>query len=152
MDDPGGGRDHDDGGSPALTLYLVKRLELAIRRELDATVRKRNLTTLQYTALSVLKDRPAISSAQLSRRSFVSSQAGNEMVSILERKGLIERGTNSSNKKVLEIFLTERGHEILRDCEDEVREIEERMLAGLAPREIAFFRSLIDTCVRSLTG
>lgn len=55
----------------ALTLYLVKRLELAIRARMDEVLRPHGLTTLQFTALTALRDRDGLSSAQLARRSFV---------------------------------------------------------------------------------
>ena len=73
-------------GEPRLS-YLVKQVELAIRADMDAHAREHGLTALQYTALTVLQRQPGMSGAQLSRRSFVSPQAGSEMVAHLERKG-----------------------------------------------------------------
>jgi DNA-binding MarR family transcriptional regulator len=71
---------------PPRTTYLVKQLELAIRAGMDAIVGEFGVTALQYTALSVLARHPGLSAAQMAQRSFVSPQAGNEMVKVLEGK------------------------------------------------------------------
>ena len=61
--------------SETTLLYLVKRVELAVRSRLDEVLRPGGLTTLQYTALTVLQRHPAsLTSAQLARNSFVTAQ------------------------------------------------------------------------------
>ncbi len=85
---------------PPRTTYLVKQLELAIRAGMDAIASEFGVTSLQYTALSVLARHPGLSAAQMAHRSFVSPQAGNEMVKILERKGLITRVPDAYNRHI----------------------------------------------------
>ena len=64
------------GTEPApLLLYLLKRVELAVRARLDEIVRPAGLTAAQYTALTVLERHDDMSSAQLARHSFVTAQA-----------------------------------------------------------------------------
>lgn len=134
---------------PRLT-YLVKQAELAIRSDLDQVVRTCGVTILQYTALSVLDRSPGISSAQLSRRSFVSAQAGNEMVAVLERKELIERRADTGHPRILSIYLTAGGRAVLRRCDDRVDEIEARMLAGLDKSARLALRKALEACVANL--
>ena len=62
------GTARDVGGSPARVTYLAKRLESAVRRDLDAAMQAQGLTTPQYAALSILRRHPGLSSAQLARR------------------------------------------------------------------------------------
>ena len=66
-------------------LYLIKQVELAVRQALDDVVAKADLTTLQYTALTVLERHPGITSAELARNSFVRAQSMAEMVTYLLR-------------------------------------------------------------------
>lgn len=75
-------------GTPML-LYLVKQIELAVRSRLDDLVRPAGLTALQYTALTVLERNTDLSSAQLARRSFVTSQAMADMITALETRDLM---------------------------------------------------------------
>jgi DNA-binding MarR family transcriptional regulator len=123
-----------------LTLYLIKRLELAIRAIMDDSLRSYGLTTPQYTALSVLRGRGGLSSAQLARRSFVRPQTMHQMVLSLEERGVIARRRDPENRRVLLIDLTPAGSDLLRQCEPLVREIEEQMLAGMPGKQQAAFR------------
>jgi DNA-binding MarR family transcriptional regulator len=131
-----------DVGEP-LTLYLVKQLELVVRALMDEALRPRRLTTLQYTALSVLERRDKLSSAQLARRSFVTPQTMNEMVLWLERRELIERERDESNRRVLLISLTPAGRKVVAECRSIIEAFEHRALAPMSPTEAANFRDCL---------
>lgn len=136
--------------APPLTLYLVKRLELVIRALLDDALRPVGLTTLQYTALTVLEASGALSSAQLARRSFLRPQTMHEMVLTLEKRGLIERAAQSGNRRVLLASLTGQGHALLTECAPAVGELERELLAGLSPGQRATFREGLQHGVAAL--
>ena len=72
-------------------LYLIKQVELAVRQRLDDVVATADLTTLQYTALTVLERHPGITSAELARNSFVRAQTMAEMITYLLGRGLVAR-------------------------------------------------------------
>ena len=55
-------------------LYMVKRVELAVRSHLDQLLKPAGLTALQYTALTVLERHDHQSAAQLARHSFVTAR------------------------------------------------------------------------------
>lgn len=128
------------------TTYLVKRLELAVRAHLDQAIGEIGLTTPQYAALSALPLKPGITSAELARLSFVSPQAMNEMVGVLERKGLIRRQASPQNKKRLGIFLTEHGEDCLRQCEKRADQVEEILFAELSVKEHQTLDRLLRKC------
>ncbi len=142
-----------DEAHPALpprTTYLVKQLELAIRAEMDAIASESGVTALQYTALSVLARHPGLSAAQMAQRSFVSPQAGNEMVKILERKELIARTPDSYNRHIRRINLTPAGRAVLSRCDARIDRLEARMLDTLGPADVETLRKALGACVRSL--
>lgn len=140
----------DDGGVTAaddaqpLTLYLVKRLELAIRARMDEALRPLGLTTPQFTALTVLRHRDGLSSAQLARRSFVTPQTMNEMVRALERNGHLERHRDPDNRRVLLIALTPSGRELLERCDPLISGIEAEMLGAIPEVQHALFRQSLE--------
>ena len=135
-----------------LTTYLVKQTESAVRAHLDVVLRAHNLTTAQYTALSVLHRREDLSSAQLARRSFVKPQTMHELVVGLERQGLIERLASADRRHVLLARLTPQGRRKLADCWAAVDEIEQHMVAGLTEAELMMLRALLERCHRALSG
>lgn len=137
------------GGREPSLLYVVKQLELAIRAHLDALLKDSGVTALQYTALSVLERTPTMSAADLARHSFVRAQSAADLVTALERRGLIERAVDPANRRRLLISLTEEGTRFLEEYDPLVAELEEQMLHGLGPRDRTKFRSLLDCCRRA---
>lgn len=127
----------------ASTLYLIKQLELAVRALMDDALRPLGLTTLQYTALTVLERRSGLSSAQLARRSFLRPQTMNVMVQTMEERGLIRRDRDLANRRVLVATLTDHGCEVLREAAPLVAAIEGKLLDGMSARRRAEFRTVL---------
>lgn len=138
------------GAEMPLTLYLVKRLELVIRALLDDALRPLGVTTLQYTALTVLDSRGPLSSAQLARRSFLRPQTMHEMVLSLEKRGVIAREPQEGNKRILLARLTDSGRTLLAQCNPLVLEIERELLAGLPPAARSAFRDDLQFGIAAL--
>lgn len=138
------------GADTPLLLYVVKQLELATRAHLDAVLKPSGVTALQYTALSVLERRPTMSSADLARASFVRAQSAADLVGALERRGLIRRKTDPTNRRRMLISLTDEGQEFLETYGPIVKQLEERMLQDLDPDAQASLREWLQTCRRSL--
>lgn len=65
----------DPATPPSTLLYLVKQVELSVRAGLDALVRPADITTLQYTALTVLERHPDLTAARLARHSSSPTRA-----------------------------------------------------------------------------
>jgi DNA-binding MarR family transcriptional regulator len=136
--------------SPSL-LYAVKQVELAVRAHLDEILRSSSVTALQYTALTVLRRRDGLTSAQLARNSFVRTQSMADMVASLERQGLIRRRRDPHDARRSLISLTDEGREVLRRYEVEVEALEQRMLSGLTQPQIRNMRETLNRCRAALT-
>jgi DNA-binding MarR family transcriptional regulator len=130
--------------------YLLKQVERAGRGALDRVARHHSITAAQYTALSVLARHPGMSSAQLGRRSFASPQSANELVVALERRRLVTRRASTANRRILGIYLTPFGGEVLAACDAEVAAMELRMLRLLDPAERELMRDLLERCLHGL--
>ncbi|QFG26935.1 MarR family transcriptional regulator [Actinomadura sp. WMMB 499] len=130
---------------------MVKRLELAVRANLDDLVRPAGVTALQYTALTVLERHGGRSAAQLARDSFVTAQSMADMVRALERRGLIRRERNPASRRELLIHLTDAGRALLGDLAGPVRDLEERMIEHLTARQEEQFRRALASAWRALS-
>jgi DNA-binding MarR family transcriptional regulator len=122
--------------TPSL-LYAVKQVELAVRARLDELLRPSGTTAVQYTALTVLDRRGGLTTAELARGSFVTPQAMGDLVTALERRGLVERRPDPGNRRRLLIGLTEAGQDLLAGFDGAVRALEEKMLRDLGADERA---------------
>ncbi|MDK1471881.1 MarR family transcriptional regulator [Streptomyces sp. 549] len=139
-----------DGPHPSL-LYAVKQVELAARAHIDELVKPAGITALQYTALTVLRRRDGLSSAQLARNSFVTAQSMADMVTAVERRGLISRRRDPDNRRVLLISLTDTGRELLAAFDEAVDALEERMVSALTAAQRRNLEDYLNRCRAALS-
>ena len=133
-------------------LYLIKQVELAVRQALDDVVAAADLTTLQYTALTVLERHPGITSAELARNSFVRAQTMAEMVTYLLGRGLVARERDEKNRKQYLLVLAPEGQQVLDGLYDTVADIETKMLDGFDTGQTEILRTYLTRCRHSLSG
>jgi DNA-binding MarR family transcriptional regulator len=133
-------------------LYLIKQVELAVRQALDDVVATADLTTLQYTALTVLERHPGITSAELARNSFVRAQTMAEMITYLLGRELVARERDETNRKQYLLTLTSEGQRVLDDLLDGVADIEARMLEAFDGGQTEILRTYLLRCRHSLSG
>lgn len=137
--------------SPPSLLYLIKQLELAVRARLDETLRPAALTSLQYTALTVLERRSNLTTAELARNSFVTDQTMAGMVTALEERGFIVRENDAQDRRRRVIRLTAAGRRVLARFREPVAAIEEQLVSGLGPAESDEFRHYVVLCHAALS-
>ena len=128
--------------APSL-LYATKRLELVIRTRLDEVLRGSGVTTLQYTALTVLEHRDGVSAAQLARDSFVTPQSMADMLRALQQRRLISRAANPANRRELLVHLTDPGRTLLAEYASRAAAVESTMTAGFDVAQRAAFRAAL---------
>jgi DNA-binding MarR family transcriptional regulator len=131
-------------------LYVMKQVELAVRAQLDGLLKPSGITALQYTALTVLERRTDVSSAELARNSFVTTQTMADMVTALLGRGLISRHRDQTNRRRLKLRLTAAGRELLDRHRDDVADLEARMLSHLTPQQAAHLRDYMYECRAAL--
>jgi DNA-binding MarR family transcriptional regulator len=130
--------------------YVLGRLDLALRRSLSEGLASVGVTLPQYTALSVLRDRGALSNAQLARRVLITPQSTIKVIAALEKKGLITRVPDPDHGRILRTLLTPCGQDVLEACDGVAQQVEAKMLEDLAPDDRAALHSSLKGCVRNL--
>ena len=131
--------------------YLVGRLDRLLRRRLGDALAGQGLSLAEYTALSVLSARSGLSNAQLARRSLITPQAANEVLTRLEDRRLVRRGVDPEHARVRPAELTAAGRRVLAKADAAVDAVEHQMLAGMAGAERRALRDALDSAVRGLS-
>ncbi len=108
------------------------------------------LSSFQYTALSVLAHNENLSSSRLSRRFHVTPQVMGELILLLERGGLIERRADAMSKKGLRLSLTERVRAIWAEADAVPKRIEESIFGNLAHAELGMLRTILSDALAVL--
>jgi hypothetical protein len=70
--------------------YLIKRVQLALRRACDAALKSTGLSMAQHAMLRSLADHPDASAAELARLCFVTRQSLQDVLNSLRSAGLVE--------------------------------------------------------------
>jgi DNA-binding MarR family transcriptional regulator len=130
--------------------YLIGRLDRALRRRLDRALSPQGLTVRQYTTLSVLRARNGLSNAQLARRSLMTPQSMNEVLTGLAERGLVSRTPARDHGRVIQTELTAAGLSALEACDEAVDRLEAEMLAELDAGERATLTVGLRSCARRL--
>lgn len=130
--------------------YALKRAQHALRLRIDEELKEVELTTPQYAVLSVLEEAPGLSGAALARRSFVTPQTMNVIVTKLERAGLIKRSPHPEHGRVLRAYLTGKGRDLVSGAHEKVEAVEDCMLAGLSQEDRARLAETLNECADAL--
>ncbi|WP_221584907.1 MarR family winged helix-turn-helix transcriptional regulator [Microbacterium sp. G2-8] len=117
-------------------IYVIKQLEMGMRRPFFEVVTSHGLNWGQYTALTVLHRLPGLTSSELARRSFVRPQSMAETLTPLVDAGLARREPNPDHGRQLLLSITPAGIEKIEAMGEDVRALEDRMLRDLDDDEI----------------
>jgi DNA-binding MarR family transcriptional regulator len=142
-----------DSASPASRTrvgYLIYRVERRLRTRIDDAVRAHGVSTTEYVTLSVLRRHDGMSCAQLARWAFVTPQAMNQVVSALEKRGLVRRQPDPRHGRVLRTSVTPDGLDVLEQCDHSMDTIEIDMLGDLPAESVELLHNTLAACAHSL--
>ena len=123
--------------------YLLYRVGAVLRPEVSAVLGPLGLTLPEFVCLRILSLSPGLSSAELSRHTYVTPQAMNTVLRKLEDIGAVARPESVSSGRALPATLTSQGSALLKRAEGAVRVADARILAKLSvPQQREFKRML----------
>jgi DNA-binding MarR family transcriptional regulator len=111
----------------------IRRLYRAVYLDASKMSRQFGLTGAQSGVLRSLFAHGAISSAELSRKLYVTPSNITGVIDRLEKKGLVERIRKVGDRRVALITLTEKGNELSKSLPDP---IEKKLISELIDLEL----------------
>jgi DNA-binding MarR family transcriptional regulator len=130
--------------------YLVKRVQQALRKRCDATLRPTGLTMAQYVVLRALADHPDASAAELARRCFVTRQSLQDVLGGLRSAGSIEGADTPTRGRSRALALTQAGRHRLDGADDAVKGVESVMLQGIPSSLRSRLADALTRCAQNL--
>ena len=134
---------------PVRTFYLIGRVAAAVNAQLERILKPLDVTVAQYTCMSRIRGHEVMSSAKLARAHRVSPQTMYEMITNLEKRGLLTRKRGPGDKRQFLVSLTRKGHQLLNFCDLRVDAIEPAMFAGISTANHALLRELLEIVVEN---
>lgn len=126
------------------SMYLLYIAGHAVRSEVEQLLRPLSLTGIQYSILTMIESNGGMSSAEVSRRFFVTPQTMNQTIQGLVNQGLLEKSRDENNKRVLILTLTPAGLELLAQADVIADNVEREAFAVLDDAELAMMRKLLS--------
>lgn len=142
-----------DGGGVELDTsagYLLKQAANALRTAMEAVLGPLGMTVTHYSCLEMLAQRPGLSASELARGAFLTRQAMQVILQVLEQDGLVARAARAPVGRALPTELTVRGRRQVRVASAAVRGVEDTMLGGLDGADRRRLQDLLTSCVTSL--
>ncbi len=130
--------------------HLVKLAYIAMRRELDASVREAGLTTTQWQALGVLYHMPGLTHSELMEHLAIEPPSVTSLVNGMERKGWIRNEKCPDDARAKRLFLTPAGRRRIEKVRRATEPIERRMAAALSESQRESLKALLRIVVESL--
>ena len=131
-------------------MYGLRILNHVFSQRFAGALEEHDLTLPQMGIMFDVARIRGVSSAGLARVRRMTPQTMSEIITGLERDGLLER--RPRHGRTLGLYLTPEGTARLTKAGSAAAGIEREMLAGLSPKDQERFRELIFRCVTHLSA
>lgn len=136
--------------------YKIRLIHNQIHKQMEAK-RSANendlaLTGMQRWTMGFLKDHEeeVLYQRDIETEFQVSRATASNMLAVMERKGLIERRPVEHDARLKQLILTERARTLMERAQEDIRQMEETLLAGLSKEEVEGLKTTLDKLLVNL--
>jgi DNA-binding MarR family transcriptional regulator len=132
------------------TDHLMGKLHRSLRRNYDRQLKSFSLTPCQFEVLMTLWNEDGIVLSELGRRVSRDGPTITGVVDRMEKKMLVKRKRNSSDRRVVKVHLTAKGQNMKEQLATTKKEIFERITHDLSLREINHLVTLLEKMMKNV--
>ncbi len=126
------------------TGFLVVRTARSMKKSLDNNLAEFGITSPQHHVLSVLNDEDGQALSVIGKKVFLDKPAMTGLADRMENDKLVERRRYPEDRRVIKLFLTKSGKDILKKYENIVKETDNNLVKVLSKEELATFREMLN--------
>jgi len=124
--------------------YLVRQTHRAFTRSLQARIAPHGVSIGMWFFLRALWQEDGISQRELSDRVGMMEPTTASALNTMERRGFVRRLRNRTDRRVVNVFLTERGRALKRELLPLAAEVNDVALRGVAGQELTRLRAVLE--------
>ena len=128
----------------------MKRILLAFRTRVDEELRPQGVTMAQLQVLFAVRAAPRSSGAQLARTCYITPQSAQSLLKHLEDGGLIVRGKDPVNDRIVTMSITDAGERLAQSVESSTQPLHSELWHGIADDELLELNNLLERCLANL--
>jgi DNA-binding MarR family transcriptional regulator len=132
------------------TSHLVGVLARQFSRALQARFAEHNVSAGQWPLLLYLWEKDGLSQKQLARRVQIAEATTTRTLDRMERDGLVRRVRDESDRRRINVFLTERGQQLRDELVPYAQEVNGLATHGLSEQDKAKINSLLSYMIARL--
>lgn len=129
--------------------YLLRQAVAAVARGAETEMRSCGLTAVQWAPLMIISRGGAATAANLARELNTDTGAMTRMLDRLEAKGLLCRTRSNSDRRVVELTLTDAGRSATDRIPYNLSRAYNAQLAGFTAAEFTLFKDLLRRLIRN---
>lgn len=131
-------------------LYLLAASSEQASEQFHAHIRSKGLRVPEWRVLACLVDNDGLMITQLAKLSLMEQSRMTRIVDQMDARGIVQRATDSKDKRRVRVELTEEGRRLAVDLVADARAHETRLLSALADTDAARIKKVLQTLLNVL--
>ena len=127
------------------TGFLMFRTARGMKKILDARLSEFNVTSSQASVLNTLFSSDGISLSDIGKSVHLDKPAITGLADRMEKDGLVERRRTSSDRRIIQLFLTEKGRNLYNTIETIIIEVDQQLVKGLVTQKIETLHEMLQS-------
>lgn len=129
-------------------LTLFRQIVATAKRHFQSVQKQCGISGAQLWALSHIHTEPGIKVGDLSRRMSVHQSTASNLLDRLERRGLVRRERTRQDQRVVTLFCTTAGQDLLKHAPGPMQGVLPDAVQRLSPRELAATHRALSVLAR----
>jgi DNA-binding MarR family transcriptional regulator len=128
------------------TLFSLIRTSSVLLDGLATTLKPYGVSLPQYSALCILRDEGSggLSCRVVGQRMTHRVPDVTRLLDRMEKRGLIERQRNEQDRRVVKVFITQYGIELIAQLDEPMRESARRQLGAISDKKLAKLTATLE--------
>jgi len=126
------------------TGFLMFRTARGMKKMLDTRLSEFNVTSSQATVLNTLSSQDGQSLSDIGKSIHLDKPAITGLADRMEKDGLVERRRTSSDRRIIQLFFTEKGKKLYRRIEKVIVDVDNELVETLTEEEIESLHSMLQ--------
>lgn len=132
--------------------FIINRLAREINACLYREFRKQGheITAQQWAVLSRIRECEGLHQSELAERTVKNRHNMTRILSQFSKKGLIDRRSDSKDKRLLRVYLTQKGEKLHDQLIQIAMETVNKVFKGISQRDIAALRMIHNQLINNI--
>ena len=149
---PAPGEQLDLNGLPGLLGFQVRRAQIAMYRDFNATLKPVDLTQKQYAVLALLRANPGASQIAIAGTLGMDRATMMAIVDRLQDRHLLLRERSTTDRRRQELYLTDEGVQAFEAANRLIAKHEGRFIKRFSPQEFRQLMGMLGRIHEEPTG